>query len=210
MGYRAIALSLVDGSGGESIGKEVAGRLGFGYLNETVVAQVAAEQGLGTATVADAERRRSFVERLANATALAGVEGIALDASYFAADRSDAILGLIRDAVRNAAGHGDVVLVGHAASYACADLPGVLRICITAPLQTRVTRVAAAQGIGEKDAVKLLRQSDAGRMAYLKRVYGADGESPTDYDLVLNTDRLGSGAAIEAVLALARTANHQH
>ena len=41
MGYRAIALSQVDGAGGELVGRDVAQQLGFGYLNEAIVAQVA-------------------------------------------------------------------------------------------------------------------------------------------------------------------------
>lgn len=209
MDYRAIALSQVDGAGGESIGHGLADRLGFMYLSEAVVARVASDQGLDTATVAEAERRKSFVERLAQATAFGGVDGIATGASLFAVDQTDAILGFIREAVRDAADRGDVVLVGHAASYACADRPDVLRVCVTASLASRVARVSAAQEIGEKDALKLLRQSDAGRLGYLKRVYGVDGESPTDYDVVVNTDRLGSDVAVDAVLALARPNDRQ-
>ena len=47
MGYRAVALSQVDGSGAESIGRDVAQRLGFGYLDDAIVAQVASERGGG-------------------------------------------------------------------------------------------------------------------------------------------------------------------
>lgn len=202
MNYRAVAVSQVDGAEGDVIARGVASRLGFGYLNEAVIAQVAAEQGIDTATVADAERRKSFVERLVHATSLAGVEGMAPDASLYAFDRTDAILALIRDAVRDAAERGEVVLVGHAASYACADHSQVLRVCLTAPVATRASRLAGAQGISEKDATKAVRQSDAGRIAYLKRVYGVD-ESPSDYDIVVNTERLDTDAAIDAVLAVA-------
>jgi cytidylate kinase len=207
MRYRAVALSQVDGALGEAIAHGLAERLGFGYLNEAVIGQVASDQGLDAATVADAERRRSLVERLAQATAFAGVDVVASDASLYAVDRTDLILGLIRDAVRDAAARGDVVLVGHAASYACADRTDVLRVCITAPFEARVLRTADSRGISEKDATKLLRQSDAGRLSYLRRVYGVDGESPTDYDIVVNTDRLEPRAAVDAVFALARTAD---
>lgn len=207
MRYRAIALSQVDGAGAESIGRGLAERLGFAYLSEAVVARVAADQGLDTVTVAEAERRKSFFERLAYATAFGDVDGMANRASLSAADRTDPVLGLIRDAVRDAADRGEVVFVGHAASYACVDRPDVLRVCVTASLASRVSRVSAAQEISEKDARKLLRQSDAGRVSYLKRVYGVDSELPTHYDLVVNTDRLGSDAAVDAIVALVRAAN---
>jgi cytidylate kinase len=209
MDYRAIALSQVDGVGGESIGRGLAARLGFGYLNESVIVQVASDQGLDPATVAEAERRKSFVERLARAASFAGLEGMAAGAPLYAVDQTDEILAMIRDAVCDAADRGKVVLAGHAATFACADRADVLRLCVTAPFASRVSRVAADTGIDEKDAAKLLHRSDAGRLGYLKRVYGVDAESPTDYDIVLNTDRIDSDAAIDAILVLARLADHQ-
>ena len=51
MGYRAVALSQVDGSGAESIGRDVAQQLGFGYLNEAIVAQVASDRGVDPAMI---------------------------------------------------------------------------------------------------------------------------------------------------------------
>ena len=47
MGYRAVAMSQVDGSGAEAIGRDVARQLGFGYLDDAIVAQVASERGGG-------------------------------------------------------------------------------------------------------------------------------------------------------------------
>jgi hypothetical protein len=40
------------------------------------------------------------------------------------------------------------------------------------------------------------------RASYLKRVYGASRESPTDYDVVLNTERLAPEAAAGLILGL--------
>ena len=58
MGYRAVALSQVDGSGAESIGRDVAQQLGFGYLDDAIVAQVASERGVDPAIVSEAEQRK--------------------------------------------------------------------------------------------------------------------------------------------------------
>lgn len=203
MGYRAIALTHVDGAGGETIGHEVAQKLGFGYLNEAIVAQVADEHGLQPETVAVAERRKSFFARVAELAAMGAAGGLAPDPGLYVFDETDTVLSLVRDAVREAAERGNVVLVAHAACYACADRADVLRVCVTAPMATRVSRVAAARSISEKDAAKLLRQSDAGRANYLKRVYGVEHEDPADYDLVVNTERLTPEAAVALILAVA-------
>ncbi len=201
MGYRAVALSLVDGAGGESIGHQLARKLGFGYLNEAVVAQVARDHGVDPAIVAGAERRKSFFTRVAEMAARGAVD-VAPDPSLCVLDETDTLLALIRDALRDAADRGSVVLVAHAACYACADRPDVLRVGVTAPLPARESRVASALGITGAEATKRLRRSDAGRASYLKRVYGVGQESPADYDVVLNTERLTPDTAAGLILGL--------
>jgi len=201
MGYRAIALSQVDGTDGELVGRDLARKLGFGYLNEAIVAQVAKDQDVDQAIVVGAERRKSFFTRVAEMAARGAVD-VAPDPSLYVVDQTDTLLALIRDVVRDAADRGSVVLVAHAACYACADRPEVLRVCITAPLPTRASRVASALGISEKEAARSLRRSDAGRASYLKRVYGVGGESPADYDVVINTERLAPDAAVGLILGL--------
>ena len=44
----------MDGSGAESIGRDVAQQLGFGYLDDAIVAQVASERGVDPAIVREA------------------------------------------------------------------------------------------------------------------------------------------------------------
>ena len=201
MGYRAIALSQVDGAGGESIGRGLARQLGFSCLNEAIVAQVAKDHGVDPAIVVEAERRKSFFIRVAEMAARGGVD-VAPDPSLYVLDETDTLLSLIRDAVYDAAGRGSVVLVAHAACYACADRPEVLRVCVTAPLSARASRMASALGLSDQEAAKSLRRSDAGRASYLKRVYGIGEESPADYDVVINTERLTPDAAADLILGL--------
>ena len=194
MGYRAVAMSQVDGAGAESIGHDVAQKLGFGYLNDAIVAQVAKDT--------EAERRKSFSARVLEVAARGTYHAPRADSSLYAFDETDTLLWLIRDAVRDAADRGSVVLVAHAACYACADRSDVLRVGVTAPLSTRASRVASALGISDKEAAKSLRRSDAARASYLKRVHGVGGESPTDYDVVINTERLAPDAAVGLILGL--------
>lgn len=202
MSYRAIALSQVDGAGGESIALDVAQRLGFGYLNEAIVARVAKDLGIDPTTVMQAERRESFVARIGEMTARGGVEAMAPGLSSFVFEETETLLSLIREAVRSAADRGNAVLVAHAACYACADLSDVLRVWVTAPFETRAARLAGERGVSEPEAVELLRKSDQGRATYLKGVHGIDQESPTDYDTVINTERLTPQAAVGIIVGL--------
>ena len=55
-------------------------------------------------------------------------------------------------------------------------------------------RVGRRIGMGNHTA-----DNDAGRADYLKRFYGVDEESPTQYDLVINTDVLSLEQAADLV-----------
>jgi cytidylate kinase len=103
---------------------------------------------------------------------------------------SDEIQALIREAIEQTAARGNVVIVAHGASQAVAEGPGVLRALVTASPTTRATRLSGGEGIDLKRATRIVRDEDAGRRSYLKRFYDVDEESPTHYDLVVNTDVL--------------------
>ena len=94
---------------------------------------------------------------------------------------------------------GKAVIVAHAASYAIGHSDGVLRVLVTASPETRTTRVAEAEGLDQAGAARALKESDAGRADYLKRFYDVRDESPTHYDLVLNTDALSIQQAADLI-----------
>jgi cytidylate kinase len=110
------------------------------------------------------------------------------------------IRALIRDTVVETVARGNVVIVAHAASHALVPDPGTLRVLVTASESTRAQRVGAAEQLDEAQAARAIGDSDGGRRDYLKRFYSVDSESPTDYDLVVNTDLLSTEQAAAIVL----------
>ena len=164
---------------------------------------LACDRGVDPAIVGDAEKRKAFFSRLAE-MALRAAPDLKSPPPLYAFDETDMLLWLIRDAVRDAADRGNVVLVAHAACYACADRSDVLRVWVTAPPSTRASRLASALGLSDKEAAKAVRQSDVARASYLKRVYGIGDESNTDYDVVINTERLTTDAAAGLIVGLVR------
>jgi cytidylate kinase len=110
---------------------------------------------------------------------------------------------LIREAVIQTAARGKVVIVAHAASHALDAGPQTLRVFVTASPATRAKRVATAEQVDDARAARTIKDSDAGRRDYLKRFYSVDSESPTDYDVVVNTDHVSTDDAVEIVLRAA-------
>jgi cytidylate kinase len=203
MACTVVCISHAEGAGGEDVGRLVADRLGFLYVDEDIVARAAAKGGVHAADVADEESRKSFAARALNALAQGGGEAWALGTTgpLTAWDElgSDDIRSLIRETIEQTAARGKAVIVAHAASHAIGRGDATLRVFVTASPDTRAARVAEAEGVDQADAVKALKDSDAGRADYLRRFYNVRDESPTHYDLVLNTDSLSVAQAADLV-----------
>jgi cytidylate kinase len=199
-----VCVSHTTGSGGDEVGKQVAERLGYLYVDEDIVARAAAAGGLEPGEIADEERRKSYVGRLLDTLAQGGGDAWTL-ATTAAVEvvRPEDVRALIRETVAQTAARGNVVIVAHAASHALDSGPHMLRVFVTASPATRQKRVAAAEQLDEGRAGRTIKDSDAGRRDYLKRFYSVDSEAPTDYDLVVNTDLLSIEQAAEIVLRAA-------
>jgi cytidylate kinase len=199
-----VCVSHTTGSGGDEVGKRVAERLGYLYVDEDIVARAAAQGGIEPQDVADEERRKSFVHRFLETMAEGGGDALMLGAPVAAAMAESVkpsdIRALIRETVEQTAARGNVVIVAHAASHALETGRGTLRVFVTASPATRAVRVGAAEELDEAGAARAVKGSDEGRRDYLKRFYSIERESPTDYDLVVNTDLLSTADAAEIVV----------
>lgn len=199
---RVVCISRALGAGGEQVGRLVAGRLGFAYVDEEIVSRTAAKAGIDAAAVADEEGRKSLVARMLEALAQSGAEALAVGGGppprHDDEPTGEAVRVLIRETIEQTAAQGNVVIVAHAASYALPPSADALRVLVTASPETRAKRIGEAEGLDDSDAARAVKDSDAARRDYLKRFYGIE-ELPTHYDLVVNTDVIALDRAAELV-----------
>jgi cytidylate kinase len=199
-----ICISHETGAGGEEIGRLVAERLGFLYVDEDIVVSAAAWSGIDPAKVASQESRQSLALRALEAVAAGGAELPALAGgmplvSSTKHSSSERIRAFIREAVVQTAARGNVVIVAHAASFALEPHDRNLRVLVSATPATRAARLREEQGVDGAHAARTIKSSDAGRRNYLKRFYEVEQELPIHYDLVINTDRLDVERAAQII-----------
>ncbi len=210
-----VCISQTTGSGGLEIGHAAAERLGFRYLDEEIVALAAARERIDPEEVADVERRQTLVRRLLHGLERREKLETFAHSVLFPdpdAEQPPRVLPLattedhraaIRAVIHETAEQGQVVIVSHAASIALADMPGLLRVLVTASLETRAQRVSGPE-LDSPRALKAVQETDRARADYLKRFYGVSHEAPTHYDLVINTDVLGHEEAVDLIVAVAQ------
>lgn len=206
MDFRVVCISAVDGARGEEVAPAVARELGFRLVDEEIVRNAAKEAGVDAAQVAEVEKRRSLAIRLLDSLGTNTSLSTFAMAGYVPAQEGPAesdLRGLIRTAIEELAQRGEAVIVAHAASMALGDRGDVLKVLLTASDAARRRTLAEQRGLDDKAARKEVERGDANRADYLKRFYGISHESPADYDLVLNTDRLGPEGAVRLVVQAA-------
>jgi cytidylate kinase len=183
-----ICISHTDGADGGAVGKAVAAELGYAFADDSIVSEAARGAGLFAESVSYAERKDAKRS---------------IEVDFGRIEKTEKLRELIKIAIDDVADRGNVVITSHAASFALADRDGVLRVFVTAPDDARVARIVETEGLDAKRAAKELSESDKGREAYLERFYGVKDEEPTQYDLVVNTDRLGTDGAAALIAAAA-------
>jgi cytidylate kinase len=200
---RVVCISHATGAGGEEVGRLVAERLGFLYVDDEIVARAAARGGIDPRDVADEERRKSLAARLLEAWGQSGGDALALTGS--GAGRtgedldSEEIRALIREVIEQTAAKGNVVIVAHAASHTVEPGHDALRVLVTASPETRVARLGDQNDLDRERAARAVKKSDAARRDYLRRFYDVEEELPTHYDVIVNTDLLSIEQAARLV-----------
>jgi cytidylate kinase len=183
-----ICIAHADGAHGREVGRLVAEALGYRYADEAIVVAAARSQGIFPEAVALAERP--------------GV-GRSIEVDFGRHEKTETVRELIRETVVATADEGNVVIVAHAASYALESRDGVLRVLVTGSPAARAAAIAAEDGLDDRAASRRVSDSDKARAEYLRRFYDVRNEQPSDYDVVLLTDRVTPEAAAAAIVALA-------
>lgn len=214
MAFHVLCISHTDGAGGEQIGRDVAARLGFRYVNEEIILEAARLARVDPAVIAATEQKQTFLQRILDSLSSAQEAlGPAALAAGFAvpivpeaftrrADRDD-LRSLIRAAIHEVARSGDAVIVAHAASFALVGKPNVLRVLVTAPDRVRMRRIGKKSGLPEAEAEDVMHKGDRARREYLRTFYDIDEELPTHYDMTVNTEVLSAAQATECIVRAA-------
>jgi cytidylate kinase len=205
MARSVITVSRTLGAEGEDLAGKLAEELGYRYVDTEVIQRAAEQAGVSETEMAAIEKRQGLLDRILNRLAAGAiVAGPPVEPLEFVPNITEHYQKLIVDVVREMAAAGNVVLVAHGASVALGARPGVVRVLVTAPPDVRASRVAAAEGLPLKESEKRVAESDSARAQFFKRFFQLDQESPTHYDIIVNTESLGIDVAAQAVIAIAR------
>ena len=114
-------------------------------------------------------------------------------------------IDLMESVVYEMAKRGRGVIVGHACQILLRDVDCAFHVLLHASEQGRVRYLTEAHGLGEKAARELIRKDEEGRGGFFRYAYHSDWRDVSLYDLVINTETMGTDLAFRLILDAAKS-----
>lgn len=184
------------GSGGRTIGKMLADRLGVKFYDKDLIRMASDVSGINESLFGQSDEKTK-----SGVFGKPGVykgEVIAPGKSGFISEEN--LFNYQAMVIKQIAGEGSCVIVGRCADYVLRDDPSVVRVFIYADEEACIKNAADVKGITDRrEAIKTIASTDKERAAYYKAHTGREWIDARNYDLCLNSGDLGFDKCVEII-----------
>ena len=191
MGFRIVTINREFGSGGRTIGKQVAQRMGVTCYDEELVTQIAKESGMSQSFI------QSFSEEAsATSSFLFTLNNWANNAL------SDQIYITQRKIIQDLAEQGPCVIVGRCADYFLKERTDCLNVFIHDNMEFKKDRIVRLYGEKADTPEKRILDKDKRRIAYYKYYTDRNWGQAANYHLCLDSSVLGVDRCTDLIYSL--------
>ena len=190
---RIITISREFGSGGRTIGKEVAARLGIPCYDSELIEKIAAESGLAKEYVEKHGEYAASDSLYENAVAGRDRDGQSAADKMWLAQKK---------VITDLAETESCVIVGRCADYILRDTADCLTVFIHASDEQRAERIVSVYGQREESPVQRLHDKDKKRKAYYELYTGASWGQADNYELCLDSGKIGIDGCVNMIAQL--------
>lgn len=199
MNKPVITIARQYGSGGRTIGEMLANRLNIHFYDKELSKVASDESGVNEAMFVNMDERItagqffSFNKKAYNGqVANPGSEDFISD---------DNLFNLQAKAIRTIAERESCVIMGRCADYVLADYPNVLSVFVHAPHDFCMEQAAKKHSMSPKELEKYIARIDRQRSGYYKYHTGNEWTDARNYDLCLDSSKLGFERCVEEIIA---------
>lgn len=199
MKYSYVTIEREYGSGGTEIGKLLAAECGIAFYGREILEEVA--KRLNTTV----DRIERYEETTTNSLMYS-----VLMMSHISSGNSSMLSGEDRifleeqTAIQSMAHNGPAVFMGHCAVKALEGRRGVLRVFIHALPQDKKMRAQEQYHIAPERAEDTMKKFDKKRGNYYYANTGKQWTDADNYDIILNSSRLGTDGCVKVLKKLMR------
>ena len=195
MEKKIITISREFGSGGRTMGRKIAEKLGIPFYDKELVDQIAVESGFAPKFVEEHGEHSPTGSFFSYAFAPQGVPGIMNGLST-----ADFLWNIQCNVILQLADQGPCVIVGRNADYILKDRPDALHVYVFADVPYRAERIVRLYGESEKSPEQRLNEKDKRRRVNYQHYTGRTWGMAQNYDLCLDTGVLGEDYCADIVV----------
>jgi len=199
MTNKVITISRAFGSGGRTIGKEVARRLGIPYYDKELVDAVAKESGFHADFIREAGEyapiSNSFLFNIAmSPNPVSMVNNMSM---------ADQLFVYQSNVIRELADKGPCVIIGRCADYILRERSDCLHVFIHADMDFRSERIVRVYGETKQTPEKRLTDKDNKRRVYYKHYTNRNWGEAQNYHVSLNSGLIGIEKCADIIVDIA-------
>lgn len=192
-----ITISRQFGSGGRTVGRIVAEKLGIPFYDKELVEQISLDSGFAENFVEEHGEHSPGKSIFSYAFAPQGIPGVMNGMST-----ADFLWSVQCNAILQLAEKGPCVIVGRNADYVLKDREDAFHVFIHADMDFRKDRIVRLYGESEKSPQARLAEKDKRRSVNYQHYTGNVWGASENYDICLNTATVGVEKAAEIIISL--------
>lgn len=191
------------GSGGRTVGEQLAKELGIHYYDKELMKLAAEESGISEQLFCRAD------ENIGQMSLLARLSGNIYKGQLLSPDSEDFtssenLFNYQAEIIKRLAESEPCVIVGRCADFVLRDYQNVIRCFVHAPMPFLMEQAAKKQPMRGRELEKFILRTDRHRAAYYEYHTGQTWSDARNYDLCLDSSRLGFEGTARAIRAYAR------
>ena len=191
MKNRVITISREFGSGGRTIGRKVAEKLGIPCYDAELIQKIAQESGF----------TENYIKE-AGEYAPGGFLASALSNRAFGPTTEDYLWNIQYQVITDLAEKESCVIVGRCADYILKDKADCLTVFIHADMDFRANRIVSVYGEREESPEQRLKDKDKRRAAYHRFYTNMKWGQAQNYHLCLDSGVLGIDKCVETICSM--------
>lgn len=188
------------GSGGRTVGEMLANKLGIHFYDKELMKLASDESGINEALFVNADEKVKSTKLFNIAKSAYHGELIPPESDDFTS--SDNLFNYQAKIIRKLAEDGEsCVIMGRAADYVLKDYDNVLSVFVHAPKDFCMEQAAKKHSMSEKELERYIAKTDRHRAGYYKYHTGREWTDARNYDLCLDSSKLGFERCVEEIIA---------
>lgn len=181
------------GSGGRTVGRLIAEKLGVPYFDKALIQTLQKEYNL---SVAEIEKLKGLKQGWWGEVQRIFSIGPGITTNYYMPPlgedpdylTTDEVFGTETAILEKLATEGPCVIAGRSGFHVFRNHPNHLSILIQASLEYRLERVMHKQNVTREEALKIIKKVDKMRENYVKKYTGSSRYDTRNYQLVISAD----------------------